>query len=149
MTAAAAYLTVAQAITAVGRRQDVPEPIPLPLQIALPAQPKRRAKARKRKPAPKPAQSGRRVSASAKRAHEALDQAEAALLAEKIRPTRSREHFERLAHGYEVRAAAWQLLSRAEGVDDRFGHTRRALLLAAEADSRRALVLRKRLEVIR
>jgi hypothetical protein len=78
-------------------------------------------------------------------AHEAVQLAESLLTAEEPRPA-SREHWQRLAHAYERRGAAWRLLS-ASWERDASGHVVRAMELAAEADLLRARMLRHRLAV--
>jgi hypothetical protein len=68
-----------------------------------------------------------------------------ALLEEQSRPS-SREHWNRMAHLYEKRAAAWRHLAE-ECRPDAYGHASRAMALAADADQARARMVRERLGV--
>ncbi len=73
-------------------------------------------------------------------AHATVTAAETAMLEEQNRP-RSVEHWRRLAHALERRAAAWQLLAVACEKDGK-GHPSRAMRFAAEADTAHMRMLR-------
>lgn len=94
-----------------------------------------------------PASEADRRKAALGAAHQAVTDAEAAVLEEESRPP-SLEHWGRLADRFERRAASWRRL--AENIDrDRAEHTARAMELAAQGDLLRAQLLRTRLGVQR
>lgn len=78
-------------------------------------------------------------------AHHTVRAAETALLEEQGRPP-GREHWTRTAGLLEQRAAAWLALAEVSDPGP-FGHTVRAMTLAAHADLDRARLLRSRLAV--